>query len=299
MRKNRAYFYVAVSVLCWGTVATLSKVLLESADVFTVAAWTFGFSSLFLFIILAIKKKLGVLFHTRPAVLLKMSGIGSFGVIIYNLLLLAGEDRLPAQQAFVINYLWPSFIILLSALILKEKLTAGKLAAVLTSFAGVFTVTANGSLSFLRSVDPVGALCCVGCALSYALYSVLSKREDYDKDVAVFAAYFSGAVVAFALLPLRGGVTLPTAAQLGGFALYGLICDALPYMTWALAMDAGDTAVVANLAYLTPFVSLILTHLVLKEEITVWSVAGLLLIVAGILLQILFERRSSGDSAQV
>lgn len=70
----------------------------------------------------------------------------------------------------------------------------------------------------------------------------------------------------------------------------GVICNALPYLTWALALDIGNTAVIANLAYLTPFVSLLVTHFVLGENITVFSVLGLLLIVLGIAIQILADK---------
>ena len=53
----------------------------------------------------------------------------------------------------------------------------------------------------------------------------------------------------------------------------------------------GNTAVIANLAYLTPFVSLILTHFVLEEKITVFSVLGLLLIVTGIIIQMVVNKK--------
>jgi len=49
--------------------------------------------------------------------------------------------------------------------------------------------------------------------------------------------------------------------------------------------------VIANLAYLTPFVSLILTHFVLGEKITVFSVLGLVLIVTGIIIQMIVNKK--------
>ena len=48
---------------------------------------------------------------------------------------------------------------------------------------------------------------------------------------------------------------------------------------------------IANLAYLTPFVSLILTHFVLGEKITVFSVLGLVLIVTGIIIQMIVNKK--------
>ena len=78
----------------------------------------------------------------------------------------------------------------------------------------------------------------------------------------------------------------------------GVICNALPYLTWALALDLGNTAVIANLAYLTPFVSLLCTHFVLGEKITVFSVLGLVLIVTGIAIQMLVNKKIGKNSCR-
>ena len=48
---------------------------------------------------------------------------------------------------------------------------------------------------------------------------------------------------------------------------------------------------IVNLAYLTPFVSLILTHFVPGEKITVFSVLGLVLIVTGIIIQMIVNKK--------
>ena len=65
------------------------------------------------------------------------------------------------------------------------------------------------------------------------------------------------------------------------------------FSCWILKekMNLGNTAVIANLAYLTPFVSLLLTHFVLGEKITVFSVLGLVLIVTGIIIQMIVNKK--------
>ena len=55
---------------------------------------------------------------------------------------------------------------------------------------------------------------------------------------------------------------------------------------WALAMEKGNTAKISNLAYITPFLSLIWTALILKEAISIWSVVGLCVIVLGVFVQL-------------
>ena len=72
----------------------------------------------------------------------------------------------------------------------------------------------------------------------------------------------------------------------------GVIVDGLAYLLWALALNGTkNTAVIANLAYLTPFLSLLVSAVFLRETLQPRAFAALVLIVGGILLQNLFPRR--------
>ena len=53
-----------------------------------------------------------------------------------------------------------------------------------------------------------------------------------------------------------------------------------------LALEYGNTAVSSNLAYIVPFLSMIFARIVLKEEISIYSIVGIVMIVGGIGLQI-------------
>ena len=76
------------------------------------------------------------------------------------------------------------------------------------------------------------------------------------------------------------------ALQLLGFAWNGVFVMATATVTWAIALKLGGTAKVSNLAYITPFLSLVWTRLVLGEPIKLLSVAGLVVIVVGIFIQL-------------
>jgi drug/metabolite transporter (DMT)-like permease len=71
-----------------------------------------------------------------------------------------------------------------------------------------------------------------------------------------------------------------------GFLWNGMFTMALANTLWVIALQSGETAKISNLAYITPFLSLVWTFLILKEPIDPWSVAGLSMIVLGILIQL-------------
>lgn len=288
---KKEYVYAGTSVLCFGTVATASKLLMNQLDAAYVLAFSFLAATLFLGIYNWKKGYLQELRKLSGKTVIRMVVIGSLGVFFYNYFLLLGTDLLEAQTAFVINELWPALIILFSCWILGEKMNLGKAAAVIFSFLGILVVTTDGKLTDFSFGSPKGILFALLAAICYGLYCTLNKRETYDKNLSVMISYGAGTILAFILIIIQGKLSLPTGEQTEGMLWNGIICNALPYLTWALALDIGNTAVIANLAYLTPFVSLLCTHFVLGEKVTIFSVLGLLLIVLGIAVQMLVNKK--------
>lgn len=287
---KKEYIFAGIAIGCWGTVATVSKLLMNQLDAMYALAFSFLFATIFLFVYNWNSGHLKLLKQIPKATAIRMILVGSLGVLLYNLFLLLGTDRLPAQEAFVINELWPALIIIFSCIILHEKMTLGKIAAILFSFLGIVVVTTDGDLRNFEFDRVDGIIFCLIAAVCYGLYSTLNKRESYDKNISVLLSYASGTVIAFLWIIATGNLSVPTASALGGMAFNGIICNGLPYLFWAFALDMGNTAIIANLAYLSPFISLLVTHFVLGEKITVYSVLGLLLIVLGIAIQMVTQR---------
>ena len=52
---------------------------------------------------------------------------------------------------------------------------------------------------------------------------------------------------------------IPQVNQLVGLIWIGIFTSAIAFTTWALSLEKGDTAKISNLAYITPFLSLIWT----------------------------------------
>ena len=72
----------------------------------------------------------------------------------------------------------------------------------------------------------------------------------------------------------------------------GIFGDGVAYLTWAMALGGlKNTATVANLAYLTPFLSLAFSTVLLDEPIDGRAIIALVFIVGGILLQSLAAGR--------
>ena len=77
-----------------------------------------------------------------------------------------------------------------------------------------------------------------------------------------------------------------------GFMWNGIFSVAIANTFWVMALETGKTEKVSNLAYITPFLSLIWTSLFLNEEIKLNSLIGLMIIIFGILIQMKDKKQS-------
>ncbi len=285
MHMKKSYFLAGISILFWSTIATVSKLLLGTLSSMQVLCVSSILGALFL---LVVNLCTGAFKKTKHYTLKDygtMALIGVPGTFLYYVFLYAGTNMLLASQAFIINYLWPIMSVVFACLLLKEKMTLRKGVAIGLSFLGVGIVAGNDLLQF----DPntlIGAGCCVLCAVSYGLYTALNQKFNYNKSIAVMVAYFATFFLSGVVLLVQGQGFVLQPGQLVGLAYNGIFTMALATTFWAMALESGKTAIISNLAYLTPFISLIWTFFVLKEPIHLTSLLGLAVIVLGIFLQL-------------
>ena len=180
-----------------------------------------------------------------------------------------------------------SFImsVVFAVLLLKEKMTIRKGVAIFISFLGVITVAGNDLINF-NADSLLGTGLCILAAVSYGAFCALNKKWHYDKQISLALSFLSTAFISLIVNLAMGSHFSFGLLETIGLAYNGIFVLAIATTTWALALDLGDTAKISNLAYITPFASLVWTSVILKESISVWSVAGLVIIVLGIFIQL-------------
>ena len=287
MKKNYIYAFLTVSI--WSTTAAITKLLLT--DIPTLETLSIS-SFLAFFFLLAMNFKTGHIkkmkefsFKDYSA----MAGLGFLGLFMYSALYYYGLSELSSQKACILNYLWPIMIVIFSSVILKEKITVLKAAAMLSSFFGIIILSAK-SLSSPSESSFLGIISCIAAAACYGLFSVLNKKADFDQNIAMMIIWLVTSVCAAILGAQTEDWVSLSGAQWFGFLWLGIVIDAIAYLLWALALKGSkDTSKIANLAYLVPFLSLLVSALLLKEQIELRSIFALVFIVGGILLSNVYE----------
>ena len=174
--------------------------------------------------------------------------------------------------------------VVFACIILKERLTARKCIAFALSFLGVLTVAGEDIFAF-QTETLIGVGLCVLAAVSYGAFTALNRKWNYDEQLTVMISFFT-TFLGTAVINIAAGESLALGVwEWLGFAWNGIFVMAVATVTWALALKLGGTAKISNLAYATPFISLVWTFFILEEPIKPLSLIGLAVIIVGIFIQ--------------
>ncbi len=283
---KRAVLYALAAVLGWSTVATAFKLTLRVTDPAATLFYSSLFSTILLFAIDGARRNRVAIHPVRDfrSAVLPSALNGFLNPFLYYLVLFKAYSLLPAQEAQPLNYTWPIVLLLLSAPMLGHRLRVRDIASSAISFAGVLVIAGRGDFSAVRVTNLPGALLALGSSVIWAFYWLRNMKDQREIAPKLALNFFFGFLYVSIYLALRGCRPPFTAAALAGCAWIGIFEMGFTFFVWMKAIGlARRPAVVSNLVFLAPFLSLIPIHFVVGEKILPSSVAGLSLIVAGIL----------------
>ncbi|UCB52564.1 MAG: DMT family transporter [Candidatus Zixiibacteriota bacterium] len=285
-KQKQAYLCAITAVLFWSTMASAFKVSLRYLDFLHLLFFSSIASVVILFLILLVQNKLSLLREYSGMDYLRSVALGFLNPFLYYVVLFKAYSLLPAQEAQPLNYTWSIVLVLLSIPILRQRIGFKSILAILISYFGVLVISTRGDPFGLTLSNPTGVALALGSSVIWALfwiYNVKDKRDDVAKLFlnSLFGfAFISIALLVFSRMPTSGIRGLAGAAYVGFFEM------GITFVLWLKALRLSrTTAQVSNLIYLSPFISLVLIHLIVGETILLSTIIGLVFIVAGIILQ--------------
>jgi drug/metabolite transporter (DMT)-like permease len=287
MKQNsKATIYALLSVLLWSTVATAFKLGLQFLSPLYLILSASSVSLLAFFIIIVFQGKVRELFTVSFSGLGKSALLGLLNPFGYYLVLFQAYSLLPAQVAQPLNMIWPVTLALLSAPLLKQKITVRNIVAILISFVGVIFISSQGSLSGIVNTNLTGALLALGSSIIWALFWVLSVLDKRDEIFKLFWNFAFGLFYLFIAAFLFTDFHLPDPKGLPAAVYVGLFELGITYILWMKAMQLSENnAKTGNLIFLSPFLSLGFIHFILGETIFYTTFVGLAFIISGIWYQ--------------
>ena len=284
--QKKAYIYALTAVLFWSTAASAFNITLRYVGVLQLLLFSSCTSLSVLFVVLLVQKKSSLLGMCTVQDYARSFVLGLLNPFLYYLVLFKAYSLLSAQQAMTLNYTWPLMLVLLSIPLLNQNITLRSVLAVLISFSGVVIIATRGDFTHLHFISLTGVLLALGSSMIWGLFWILNIRDKRDDVVKLFLNFAFGTtmILLVSLLFSDGWVTVHQGIL--GTVYIGLFEMGITFVLWLKALSlSGTTAQVGNLVYLSPFLSLLFIRMVVGESIALSTIAGLVLIIAGILLQ--------------
>ncbi|MBE8540434.1 EamA family transporter [Geoglobus acetivorans] len=271
------WIVLTFTIIFWGLAFTAIKHAVQVLSPFELAFLRFLVAD-FLFILTVFFKGYRIRRKDIPTVFV----LGFFGVTVYHVCLNAGEMYIPSGIASLIISTAPVFVLVLSAVFLKEGITYRKVAGIAIALVGVYVLSRPDSAGHL-----IGVLLVLISTISAAIYTVLGKSTLKRYSSGVLTSY----VMLFGSVPLSiyapssfekllelDAITILSVVFLGVFSTY------LAYQGWYYVLKREEASRASVFLNAIPVVSIVAGSLLLSEPITLSTLAGGAMILAGILI---------------
>jgi drug/metabolite transporter (DMT)-like permease len=194
------------------------------------------------------------------------------------------EQRIDSGLAALIVGTMPIWVALMESLIDRRRPSLLLSASLVVGFGGLLVLTYPMLEDGIRS-DVIGVVAVVFAAISWGFGSIIINRRSMKLDPIVISGWqqLTGGI-GFAVLALMVAepAPQPTTAAWAAWAYLVVFGSLLAYTCFVYALKLLPTAVVMTYAYVNPVIAVLLGWIILSEPITVYTMLGMVLIVAGV-----------------
>ena len=242
-------------------------------------------------------------FKVRPADIPLFIANGVLSLLFFIFCYTSAIKVTKIATAAALLYTAPAIVMVLSAILFKEQLTARKvfcclLAVVGCAFASgiggeLFAGTAGSSGASAAApgslIAPAGLLLGLGAGLGYALYSIFS-RIILNRGYSVYTNVcysFGIAMISFFILSCADGsvvqvIESPSRTALG--LVNGVLTGSLAYVLYTAGMKGMETSRAAQLTTIEPVTAAILGSVLFHQPLSVWEIAGIAMVVGSVIM---------------
>ncbi len=295
--QRKAYLYGGSVVLIWSTVASAFKISLRTLPPAHLLLYANLVSVLLLGAILLCRRELGRALPQGREEFLRSACLGFLNPFLFYLVIFKAFALLPAQEALPLSYTWVVTLSILAVPLLKQRLNSREVVAILVCYSGVLVVSTRGDLFGLHFSNLYGVALALASTFVWALYWIYNARDDRPPLAGLFMNFLCALPMTFVYCLIFTRLQAPDMTGFLGAVYIGCFEMGISYFLWLQALRYSvSVARISSLIFISPFISLILIHFLVGEEILASTFYGLILIVSGLILQQMVK--SSGPDSK-
>jgi drug/metabolite transporter (DMT)-like permease len=215
--------------------------------------------------------------------------LGIFGYYLSSLFDFIGLQYISAGLERLILFLYPTFVILINAIVYKQKINRNQQIALLLTYTGI-ALAYFGELNIDTSNPNFfwGSFLIFLCAITYSIYIVGSGRMITQVGATKFTAYAMLSATAGIFLHFLIRAEFDVLFESEDLWLYGLllagVATVIPTFMLSAALKKIGSNNVAIISSIGPVSTIIQARYFLGEEMFPEQIIGTVLVVAGVLL---------------
>ena len=276
-QTSKSYIMIISAMLIFGTIGIFRKYIPLSSGMLAFIRGLLGSAFLILFVIVKRHKLQKI--SARELLLLAVTGVA----IGFNwILLFEAYNYTTVATATMCYYMQPTIVILVSPLVLHERLTLKKFICALTAVAGMFLVSGMIENGGIGIQDATGILCGLGAAALYATVIILNKKiqtEDAYEKTIIQLVSATVILIPYLLVAENGFDYEFGPTNIIMVLIVGIVHTGIAYALYFGSMKALKAQSIAVLSYIDPVFALILSAVVLQEGMSVFAVVGSVMII--------------------
>ena len=194
---------------------------------------------------------------------------------------------IPLAQVFALEFTTPIWVILLSPLVLGERLTPMRALAAALGFAGILIV-ARPDMAGINT----GVITAASCAIFFAITIMLTKRLTRHEEIVSILFWLTGMQLIMGLITAGydGDIALPDATTGPWVALIGC-AGLMAHYCLTKALSLAPATVVVPIDFVRLPTIAVVGMLVYGEAIDIWVLVGAVVIFGGNYLNLWWETR--------
>lgn len=272
---------IVLSSLAFGALSTLTILILRSGlPLLPMMVWRYLLAAIILLVVL---RGEGIRSITGAQALRLMLIGGIFqSVITYSSL--RALDYLPVGPLAFLFYTYPAWVVVIAAILGREKLTIERLVALSLAMAGIAVMVGAPSST---SLNTFGVFLALGTALLYALYLPVLHRAQEGISPAISSFYLiSGVLLAFlAMGSLTRTLQMPGTIETWRYVvIMSLFSTVIAFAALVAGLRVLGPVRTSIIATIEPFFTLLLGMIFLGDRITASTIAGGVLIASAVIL---------------
>lgn len=285
--KKYAPLLVILAGTCWGSVGIFVRVL----NGYGIAAMEIVEARA---IVALVVIGVGILIYDKKLFRFKLThiwcfiGTGLVGIVFFNLCYFTTIEATSLSVAAVLLYTAPIFVMVFSAPLFKEKITAIKLISLIMAFTGCIMV--SGILEGEAALNEKGLLIGIGAGVGYGLYTVFNRyalNYGYEAITIQFYTFVFGCTggAFFTDFSSLGKAVSDSSPQILFILLaIGIIATTIPNVAYTMGMKYIENGKASVMASMEPVMAIIFGIFIFQEIPSFIAGAGMVLTLSGIIL---------------